>query len=176
MDYLDRLAAFVAATRYENLPASTIAAAKLVLLDTLGAIVAGSAMDENRELARFAAAVDDPQHSPLLKPSSFATMYAPPPPPAWRKPDGSLEDAYYGCGWSVRPVGKSGKANYWHAGSLPGTATLLVRRWDRFSWAVLFNQRSDDRHLPDSDIDPALHRAVDSVRAWPIDELFSRYS
>ena len=56
MDYLDRLAAFVAATRYEDLPASTIAAAKLVLLDTLGAIVAGSAMDENRELARFAAA------------------------------------------------------------------------------------------------------------------------
>jgi 2-methylcitrate dehydratase PrpD len=56
VSYLDRLAAFVAATRFDALPASTIAAAKLVLLDTLGAIVAGSAMPENGELARFAAA------------------------------------------------------------------------------------------------------------------------
>jgi 2-methylcitrate dehydratase PrpD len=54
VDYLDRLAAFVAATRFESLPASTVAAAKLVLLDTLGAIVAGSAMPENGELARLA--------------------------------------------------------------------------------------------------------------------------
>src|SRR5439155_655914 len=43
-DYLDRLAAFVAATRFDRLPAATVAAAKLVLLDTLGAIVAGSAV------------------------------------------------------------------------------------------------------------------------------------
>jgi 2-methylcitrate dehydratase PrpD len=56
VDYLDRLAAFVAATRFDALPASTVAATKLVLLDTLGAIVAGSAMPENGELARFASA------------------------------------------------------------------------------------------------------------------------
>lgn len=55
MDYLDRLAAFVTATRFDSLSASTVAAAKLVLLDTLGAIVAGSAMPENGELARLAA-------------------------------------------------------------------------------------------------------------------------
>ena len=56
MGYLDRLAAFVAATRFDALPAATVAAAKLVLLDTLGAIVAGSALRENDELARLAAA------------------------------------------------------------------------------------------------------------------------
>jgi 2-methylcitrate dehydratase PrpD len=55
VDYLDRLAAFVAATRFDALPAPTVAAAKLVLLDTLGAIVAGSAEPENVELARLAA-------------------------------------------------------------------------------------------------------------------------
>src|SRR5437899_9753103 len=55
-DYLDRLAAFVAATRFDRLPAATVAAAKLVLLDTLGAIVAGSALPENGKLARLAAA------------------------------------------------------------------------------------------------------------------------
>jgi 2-methylcitrate dehydratase PrpD len=56
VDYLDRLAGFVAETRFERLPDSTIAAAKLVLLDTLGAIVAGSALPENGRLARLAAA------------------------------------------------------------------------------------------------------------------------
>src|SRR2546427_12139535 len=55
-DYLDRLAAFVAATRFDRLPAATVAAAKRVLLDTLGAIVAGSALPENSHLARLAAA------------------------------------------------------------------------------------------------------------------------
>ncbi len=128
------------------------------------------------DLARFAAALDDPRRSPLLKPSSFATMYAPPPPPAWRKKDGSLEDAYYGCGWLVRPVGRNGKANYWHNGELSGTATLLVRRWDGLGWAVLFNQRSKDKHLPDGAIDSALHRAADLVTDWPMEDLFSHYS
>ncbi len=55
MDYLDRLAALVAAMRFDALPTSTVAAAKLVLLDTLGAVIAGSAMPENGALARFAA-------------------------------------------------------------------------------------------------------------------------
>jgi 2-methylcitrate dehydratase PrpD len=56
VDYLDRLAGFVAGTRFDALPATTVAAAKLVLLDTLGAIVAGSAVPENGRLARLAAA------------------------------------------------------------------------------------------------------------------------
>jgi 2-methylcitrate dehydratase PrpD len=55
-DYLDRLARFVEETRFEALPETAIAAAKMVLLDTLGAIAAGSALDENTRLARFAAA------------------------------------------------------------------------------------------------------------------------
>ena len=118
------------------------------------------------DLARFAAALDDPAHSPLLKAETISTMVAPPPSPVWRKADGSLEASYYGCGWSVRPVGQ-GRAHYWHSGSLPGTAALLVRHADGLSWAVLFNQRSDDKKLPDSDIDGALHRAAAAVEKWP---------
>jgi N-acyl-D-amino-acid deacylase len=126
------------------------------------------------DLARFAAAFHDPQRCPLLKPETIETMHAPPPAPAWRSDDGTLKDAYYACGWMVRPV-KDGKANYWHAGSLPGTATLLVRRWDGLSWAVLFNQRSTDPDLPDNAIDPAMHRAADAVKRWTREDLFSRY-
>ncbi len=54
-DYLDQLARFAAETRLDALPASTIAAARLVLLDTLGAIVGGSTLDENTRLAHLAA-------------------------------------------------------------------------------------------------------------------------
>jgi N-acyl-D-amino-acid deacylase len=127
------------------------------------------------DLARLAAALDDPLHSPLLSPETFRIMYAPPPPPVSRQPDGSLNDSYYSCGWNVRPAGANGKANYWHNGSLPGTAALLVRRHDGLSWAVLFNQRSDDKRLPDTAIDGALHRAADAVTAWPAENLFSKW-
>jgi len=127
------------------------------------------------DLARFAAALQDAEHSPLLKPETMQTMQQPPEPPVSRNEDGSLKDYYYGCGWSVRPVGKDGKANYWHAGSLPGTSTLLVRRHDGVSWVILFNQRSDDKKLPDSEIDPALHRAANAVTDWPRHDLFQQY-
>jgi 2-methylcitrate dehydratase PrpD len=51
--YLNRLAHAAAGIRYEALPASTVAAARLVLLDTLGAIVGGSALpaSSSRSLA-----------------------------------------------------------------------------------------------------------------------------
>lgn len=127
------------------------------------------------DLARFAAALDDPKASPLLKPETIRAMYAPPEPPAWRDDAGKLADAFYGCGWMVRPHAASGRANSWHSGSLPGTATLLVRRWDGLSWAVLFNQRSEDSKLPDGAIDPAMHRAAAAVKKWPEHDLFKMF-
>jgi len=54
-DYLDRLSDVAAGIRHDTLPAETRAAARLVLLDTLGAIVAGSRQPENRRLAALAA-------------------------------------------------------------------------------------------------------------------------
>ena len=101
-------------------------------------------------------------------------MYDPPPPPVSRNRVNQLDDAYYGCGWMVRPIGQSRSANYWHNGSLPGTFALLVRRWDGLSWAVLFNQRSEDIKLPDAAIDRALHRAADSVTEWPNEDGFEK--
>lgn len=128
------------------------------------------------DLARFAAALDDPAHSPLLEPKSLETLYAPPAAPVSRKPDGSLRPSWYACGWSVRPVVGTGHSNYWHDGSLPGTASLLVRRHDGLSWAVIFNQRSTDSKVPDMAIDPALHKAADAVKDWPTHDLFGRYA
>jgi N-acyl-D-amino-acid deacylase len=124
------------------------------------------------DLARFAAALDDPRHSPLLRPETFRIMYARPDPPVWRHRDGTPTDSYYACGWMVRPVEPYGKANYWHTGSIPGSYGLLVRRADGLSWVALFNQRSENPKLPDTAIDPALHRAADKVSEWPSGDLF----
>jgi len=54
-DYLDRLARLARRVRFDELSASTVRAAKAVVLDTLGAILAGSRLDENAKLADLAA-------------------------------------------------------------------------------------------------------------------------
>ena len=136
----------------------------------------GGWIDSAVDLARFASALDDPERPPLVNPDTQRVMYAPPPVPVSRNTDGSLKDFYYGCGWSVRPAGTQGKANYWHTGSLPGTFSLLVRRHDGLSWVALFNQRSNDSILPDNAIDSALHRAADAVTDWPDEDLFPQHS
>lgn len=56
LDYLDRLAELVSATRFDALAPSAVSAAKRVVLDTAGAILAGSRLLENAALARLAAA------------------------------------------------------------------------------------------------------------------------
>ena len=53
-DYLDRLAKFVTETRLEDLDGSTVSAAKTVVLDTIGAVLAGSRLPENANLAELA--------------------------------------------------------------------------------------------------------------------------
>jgi N-acyl-D-amino-acid deacylase len=141
----------------------------LEAMDAHGGWIASAA-----DLARFAAALDDPTRSPLLKASTFNAMYAPPPPPASRKADGTLESNYYCCGWMTRLGGNGAVTGHSHSGSLPGTATFLTRRADGVSWVALFNQRSATRRLPDGEIVVALQRVVDSTADWPADDLFSR--
>lgn len=55
-DYLDRLARLAASARLDALSETTVAATRLVVLDTLGAMVAGSTRPENARLADLAAA------------------------------------------------------------------------------------------------------------------------
>jgi 2-methylcitrate dehydratase PrpD len=54
-DYLDALAGLVARTALADLPSSTVAAVRAVVLDTVGAMLAGSRRPENRRLATLAA-------------------------------------------------------------------------------------------------------------------------
>lgn len=108
------------------------------------------------DLVRFANAFRDPAACKLLGEKSIATM--------WERPKVTEKGAYYGCGWSVRPVGKG--INVWHTGLIVGTASLLVRRHDGLVWAVLFNASHDpDGKFLAEVIDPLVHKAADEV-AW----------
>lgn len=123
-------------------------------------------------LVKFASAFDHPARCKVLTAWAVAAMFARPPGPAGFEPDGTPKDAYHGCGWSVRPVGRDA-ANTWHNGALAGTASILVRRSDGLNWAVLFNTRDDsDGHVLAAKVDPLVHQAAELVRVWPDKNLF----
>ena len=65
-DYLDQLSEFVADTRFTDLGPEVIAATKDVVLDTAGAIVAGSRLPENIALAALVAQRSGPATATLL--------------------------------------------------------------------------------------------------------------
>jgi CubicO group peptidase (beta-lactamase class C family) len=128
------------------------------------------------DLVRFASAFHDFDHSPLLNRASIDVMTAIPEGRAGHDEDGSVKVPYYGCGWSVRAAGGEGGVNIWHQGALDGTSTLLVRRYDGLSWAVLFNRRlgTDAKNLA-SLIDSRIHEAAAAVAEWPEVDLFPHY-
>lgn len=143
----------------------------LEAMDSHGGWIA-SAVD----LVRFADAFNRPEKSPLLSADSIAAMFSRPSEPLWRKVDGVPEDHFYGLGWNVRPGGDHGEINTWHTGSLDGTSTILVRRFDGLNWAVLFNSRETaDGNKPAAKIDPLVHRAADEVTAWPDHDLYDQF-
>ena len=114
------------------------------------------------DLVRFAAHFDRPEGPTLLNPDSVATMF--------ERPTGETGNVWYACGWQVRTAGPNGRGrNTWHVGLLvPGTSTLLVRRWDGLSWAVLFNTHSNPKgEILANLIDSPLHEAADAVAHWP---------
>ena len=134
----------------------------LEAMDSHGGWIA-SAID----LVRFASSLDDSARARVLSRESVRVMFAPPPEPIGRDARGKLKPVYYACGWRVRPI-HDGRANTWHAGGFAGTSTLLVRRFDGFCWAVLFNtNESIDGKAPAGLIDGLMHRAVNKVRKWP---------
>ena len=125
------------------------------------------------DLVRFASAFDVPQACPILRPESIATMFGRPEGAAGYEVGGKPKVAYYGCGWQVRTLRREGEINTWHTGSLDGTSTLLVRRYDGKNWAVLFNTRNaPDGHRLADKIDHLLHQAADRVRSWPTTDQF----
>lgn len=81
------------------------------------------------DLARFMVRVDGfsglSQKQDILKANTIKTMTTPP------------AKSIYAKGWDVNK-----ENNWWHTGSLPGTATEMIRSAKGFNWVVLCNSRS----------------------------------
>jgi N-acyl-D-amino-acid deacylase len=127
------------------------------------------------DLVRFADALDEGASSPLLKTESLREMWGPPTAEPEKDKEGKPKETYYALGWNVRPA-KEGRLTTWHTGSLPGTATILIRRYDGLNIAVLFNARVSPyaEHLTRA-LEGPLHAALDAVEVWPEEDLFAKY-
>lgn len=119
------------------------------------------------DLAKFAAAFDDPDHCPILNGESIELMHGRPPGLAGHEEDGTKKDVYYSFGWSNRVL-SDGRLNHWHTGSLPGTSAILIRRHDGRNFVALINSRvsPSSNHLGQA-IDSLLHKAANEVIDWP---------
>lgn len=99
-------------------------------------------------LVRFAGALDGAR--PLLKPETVATMTTP----------GAASNGSYALGWRTNKAG-----NVWHAGALPGTATILVRTRSGLRWAALINTRNREDETA-RDLDRLMWTMARKVPHW----------
>jgi CubicO group peptidase (beta-lactamase class C family) len=122
------------------------------------------------DLARFASSFDYPGSNSVLTQDMITLMFKAPPGTNLQ----ADEVRYYGMGWDVVRWGNN-KMNSWHTGSLDGTLTLMVRRWDGVGWIVFFNER-ENKSDPTGDsyweIDNLLHNAANAISSWPGGDLF----
>lgn len=120
------------------------------------------------DMARFEASFDQPGNNPVLTKDSIKLMFKAPP--------GGGGEHYYAMGWDIVNVG-GGAINTWHTGSLDGTCSIMVRRYDGIDWIAIFNER-DSKSDPAGDgyweIDGLLHDAANAVQSWPDHDLFQQ--
>jgi CubicO group peptidase (beta-lactamase class C family) len=101
------------------------------------------------DLVRFAASLDGSRGNPLLSPETLKIMTTP-----------SQANPGYAKGLFVNSV-----HNFWHTGSLPGTAALAVRTHTNFCWAAFVNTRTKFEDMLDS-LDALMWHMVGSVNGW----------
>ncbi|WP_242454621.1 serine hydrolase domain-containing protein [Bailinhaonella thermotolerans] len=119
------------------------------------------------DLVRFERIFDLPTTTNLLSSTAISRAFA--------KPETGVPSngAWYGGGWYVRT--KNGGLNTWHTGSMPGTFTLVVRRYDGVTFAAFFNRRQEAGDPGFDEIDPLLYDTVSAVKTWPNIDLSAKY-
>ncbi len=137
------------------------------VLDSHGGWIA-SAID----LLRFVRVVEGSGGQPkLLSDETLATMTAYQGLPG----DGQSPTHYYALGWNVDYPGTP-QEEWSHSGALSDcNASLLTRRVDGISYAVLFNSLPSDFAGLFNELVPGMRAAISSVRTWPDKDLFAKY-
>ncbi len=109
------------------------------------------------DLTKLILAVDKYSTFPdILTSASITTMTTP-----------SSVNAYYAKGWSVNTFG-----NWWHTGSLDGTATFIARTSGGYTWAILLNSRSTASNAFWSDLDALPWDCIAATSSFPTHNLY----
>jgi CubicO group peptidase (beta-lactamase class C family) len=113
--------------------------------------------------------------TPLLNATSISEMTSN-PSVLWSEINGSNvlttytpSGYWYGMGWEVNSAG-----NWWHTGSLPGTATEQVHASNGFGWAAFFNSRPSSPQFF-TDLDNDLWTAFNGTSSFVTANLFDQY-
>ena len=93
-------------------------------------------------------------------PTSVALIHKRPSfaPPAAEKHN------YYGYGWSFWERKDGTFRNWFHAGSMPGTLSMLIRPDNGITWAAIFNMRPKDSGAASKDLDQTMWKAIEGAR------------
>lgn len=118
----------------------------------------GGWVGTSRELVQLLLAVDGFSSKPdILTPATLTTMSTP-----------SAQNNFYAKGWQVNNFN-----NWWHTGALDGTATIIVRTNNQFTWAFLLNKRIVGTQSPAfwNDFDALPWNCIQATTAWPNHDL-----
>lgn len=109
----------------------------------------GGWLSTAKDLARFLVYVDGfPLRPDIISSQTLTTMITP-----------SAVNSEYACGWAVNG------SNYYHQGSLPGTATEQARTSDGYNFVILTNTRSLLNNFS-NDLDQIFWKALSKKPTW----------
>lgn len=116
---------------------------------------------------RFVSSVATERNGAPLNKETAQVMFARPQLPNWKDKHG-----YFACGWEVY-VSPSGMM-FSRVGSMPGSVSFVVHKFDGTSWAVAFNSRSCDQASMMSEFKKIVWRNIASQKHWPTSDLFEK--
>lgn len=113
-----------------------------------------------RDLVRLTLAVDGFDTKPdILTQATLTNMTTP-----------SANNQFYAKGWAVNPSN-----NWWHNGSLPGTASFIARTTQGYTWAVILNSRVEGNNANSfwADFDNLPWQCMGSATGFPAHDLLA---
>ncbi|MBN8703955.1 MAG: serine hydrolase [Bacteroidetes bacterium] len=80
----------------------------------------------------------------------------------------STTNPFYAKGWEVNPAN-----NWWHTGSLDGTASFIARTSGEYTWSILLNARPYSSPNFWNDLDALPWNCINTTTVWPTHNFFS---
>ncbi|MFT3934349.1 MAG: serine hydrolase [Chitinophagaceae bacterium] len=118
----------------------------------------GGWIASSRDMLKLLTAVDGfSTKADILLPATIATMTTP-----------SANYSYYAKGWQVNTSN-----NWWHTGSLDGTASEWVRSYNGYTWIIILNKRNITNSNFWNALDNLGWNCISATTSWPTWDLMA---